>query len=113
MVYIEIISLQRENQEEDSNLYESIKQKLQNLLQTSNYYDAAMVLSCLLKNGLDYESAFLYGKMGNHTQAFEIYLFKYTDYEQALKHCILYDSPHSVPNIFNTLFSVYLALFHK
>lgn len=119
LIYIEIISLQQEMEETDSVLCDSVLNKLRNLLQTSKQYDTNIVLKHLQRYGLNYESAYLYGRMGNHRLAFEIYLdSKYSDYEQALKHCQQYslsnesDDPNGT-KIFQTLLNVYLDLHKK
>lgn len=113
LIYIEIISLQQETEEEDSTLCEQILQKLNNLLETSGHYDAETVLKSLLKNGLDYETAFLYGKMGEHMKAFEIFIGKHMDHERALRHCVHYATQEKSSHIYGTLLDVYLDLYKK
>lgn len=126
IIYIEILSLQIENEEEKSKLFTETKIKLKRILEESNHYDKKNVLNCLTKNGFDYEKAFLLGKMGEHRKALQIYLDQYLDYEQALKHCIHYgfkdnnnnnnednNDDHYDSGIFHLLLTMYLDLFKK
>ena len=45
-------------------------------------------------------------------KAFEIYILKHSDYEQALNQCLLYGSVEN-KKIFNTLLDVYLDVYQK
>ncbi|OTF77560.1 transforming growth factor-beta receptor-associated protein 1-like [Euroglyphus maynei] len=121
-IYIEILSLQRENEEENSQLFEETRMKLRQILMESDYYDQRIILKNLqINNNLDYEMAILYGKMNEHHKAFEIYLNdNHHDYHQALKHCIHYGRQQRQQttddhdcHIYQTLLSIYLDLYRK
>nr|XP_027195488.1 transforming growth factor-beta receptor-associated protein 1-like [Dermatophagoides pteronyssinus] len=120
-IYIEILSIQYENEEENSSFYKEIKEKLQQILLESDYYDQKIIEKYLSNVNLDYEMAILMGKMGKHREAFEIYLNdQHLDYHQALRHCIEYgrrqtnqkddDNHHK---IYQTLLKIYLDLYRK
>ncbi|KAH7640297.1 transforming growth factor-beta receptor-associated protein 1-like [Dermatophagoides farinae] len=125
IIYIEILSLQQENEEQQSRLFEETREKLRQLLMKSDYYDQKIVLKNLIANNLDYEMATLYGKMGEHRKAFEIYLNDHhLDYNQAFKHCVYYGRRRQQPTsslspeddrsqIYQQLLSIYLDLYRK
>lgn len=82
-------------------------------MKSSDYYDKETVLNGLIRNRLDYETAYLYGKIGEHRKAFEIYLVNYLDYDQALHQCLHYGGVESGHKIYDTLLDVYLELYQK
>ena len=106
-----MISILRESEETESE--KETVDKLNKLLHTSTYYDTNTVLRTLVQRGHDYEAAYLYGKLGNHRKAFEIYLIKHHNHREALKHCLMFrnSSSQSQTKITSELFDLYLELY--
>ncbi|KAI7693990.1 hypothetical protein SSS_01038 [Sarcoptes scabiei] len=89
--YIEKLSkIKAKNRDEKEE--HKILEKLRKILYESEYYSSKEILKSLSNNELDYEEAFVHGKIGNHRKSFEIFLFKHDDHEQALRHCLRFDA---------------------
>jgi len=99
-----MIGILRESEENDS---ETVA-KLNNLLHASSEYDIPTVLRTLVQRGHDYESAYLYGRQGNHRKALEIYLIKHRNHRQALSHCLAFRNSPSAAKVSRELFDLYL-----
>lgn len=113
LIYIEVLSFQKEIEEDESSLASSTRQKLTNLLTVSFKYDCGAVLKALLEANMDTLTTMVYGRMGDHRRAFNILVVKHGDHDGALEHCQHYSSKSSDTELYDTLLDVYLELYER
>lgn len=89
-----------------------LREKLQNILESSNNYRVQSVLSKIkdFDSVLQKECAILYEKIEEHEKALKIFVYSLSDYALATNYCLKNskDSLKQRKQLFNTLFSIYL-----
>ncbi|CAG2109008.1 unnamed protein product [Medioppia subpectinata] len=91
-----------------------LRLKLRNLLRESTLYKTKLVLEKVIEAKLSYESALLYGRLGDHERALTIFVRQLNDYKLAQQYCIeLYSADNELKQryqLFHTLLGIYLDI---